>query len=78
VRPASLRARTAATALLVSTVTATLLVIGGRTGALSGLVRGSVSRALMEAVPCPVLAVPRNVTSSDGPPATITPFLSGL
>jgi nucleotide-binding universal stress UspA family protein len=57
---------------------ATLLVFGGRTGALSGLVRGSVSRALMETVPCPVLAVPRNLTSADGPPATITPFLSGL
>ena len=55
---------------------ATVLVLGGRTGALSGLVRGSVSRALMEAVPCPVLAVPRNVTSDCEDQPTATPFLS--
>ena len=48
---------------------ATLLVIGGRTGSLSGLVRESVSRAVLESVPCPVLAVPRDLTA--GPPAPI-------
>ncbi|GLY32163.1 universal stress protein [Kineosporia sp. NBRC 101731] len=38
---------------------AQLLVVGGRRGALSGLVRGSVSRALLADLPCPMLAVPR-------------------
>jgi nucleotide-binding universal stress UspA family protein len=50
-----------ATALLRLATQAQLLVIGGRTGALSGLVRGSVSHALLETVPCPLLAMPRHL-----------------
>jgi nucleotide-binding universal stress UspA family protein len=53
-----------APALVGLASTASLLVIGGRPGALSGLVRGSVSRAVLEAASCPVLAVPRNLTMS--------------
>ena len=49
---------------------ACLLVIGGRTGSLSGLVRESVSQAVLESVPCPVLAVPRDLSA--GPPAPIS------
>jgi nucleotide-binding universal stress UspA family protein len=59
-----------AAALLRLTADATLLVIGGRTGALSGLVRGSVSHALLEAVPCPVLAVPRHLVQTRPGPLT--------
>lgn len=59
-----------ATALIRLSDEATLLVIGGRTGSLSGLVRGSVSREILEAVPCPVLAIPRNITA--GPPGPLT------
>jgi nucleotide-binding universal stress UspA family protein len=53
-----------AAALLRGAAEAQLLVIGGRTGALSGLVRGSVSHAVLESVPCPVLAVPRHLAES--------------
>jgi nucleotide-binding universal stress UspA family protein len=53
-----------AAALLRLAADAILLVIGGRTGALSGLVRGSVSHAVLETVPCPVLAVPRHLAAS--------------
>lgn len=53
-----------ASAMLRLAANAMLLVIGGRTGALSGLVRGSVSHAVLEAVPCPVLAVPRHLVDT--------------
>jgi len=59
-----------AKALLRLSVDATLLVIGGRTGALSGLVRASVSHAVLEAVPCPVLAVPRHLAQTRPGPLT--------
>lgn len=59
-----------ATALLRLATDATLLVIGGRTGALSGLVRDSVSHAVLETVPCPVLAVPRHLAQSRPGPLT--------
>lgn len=62
-----------APALLRLAAGATLLVIGGRTGALSGLVRGSVSRAVLEAVPCPVLAVPRNLSAGPITGLTMAP-----
>jgi nucleotide-binding universal stress UspA family protein len=61
-----------ATALLGLAREASLLVIGGRTGALSGLVTGSVSHAILETVPCPVLAIPRHLAQSRPGP------LSGL
>lgn len=38
-----------------------MLVIGGRTGPPADPMRGSVSRAVLKAVPCPILAVPRNL-----------------
>jgi len=56
--------------LLRLSADAMLLVIGGRTGALSGLVRGSVSHAVLEAVPCPVLAVPRHLAQTQPGPLT--------
>jgi nucleotide-binding universal stress UspA family protein len=59
-----------AAALLRLAADAELLVIGGRTGALSGLVRGSVSHAVLEAVPCPVLAIPRHL--AQGRPGPLT------
>jgi nucleotide-binding universal stress UspA family protein len=59
-----------AAALLRLAAGAELLVIGGRTGALSGLIRGSVSLALLEAVPCPVLAVPRHLAENRPGPLT--------
>jgi len=59
-----------ATALLRLAADAELLVIGGRTGALSGLIRGSVSHAVLEAVPCPVLAVPRHLAENQPGPLT--------
>ncbi len=57
-------------ALLRLATEAELLVIGGRTGALSGLVRGSVSHAVLETVPCPVLAIPRHLAESRLGPLT--------
>jgi nucleotide-binding universal stress UspA family protein len=48
-----------ATALLRQARGAQLVVIGSRPGALSGLVLDSVSRAVLEAPPCPVLVVQR-------------------
>jgi nucleotide-binding universal stress UspA family protein len=74
--PAGLRVSVAvvedepAAALLRLAEDAELLVIGGRTGALSGLIRGSVSHAVLETVPCPVLAVPRHVADSQPGPIT--------
>jgi nucleotide-binding universal stress UspA family protein len=56
-----------AAALVRLAAGATVLVIGGRTGSLSGLIRESVSRAVFEAAPCPVLALPRNLTGPPGP-----------
>jgi nucleotide-binding universal stress UspA family protein len=40
---------------------AAVLVVGGRRGALSGLVRDSVSRAVLAGAHCPVLAIPRDI-----------------
>jgi nucleotide-binding universal stress UspA family protein len=40
---------------------ATVLVVGGRAGALRGLVRDSVTRELLQDPPCPVLAIPRDL-----------------
>jgi nucleotide-binding universal stress UspA family protein len=57
------------TALLSFARPASLLVIGGRTGALCGPVRASVSRAVLEVAPGPVLVVPRILDA--GPPAAI-------
>lgn len=48
-----------AAALLQQARDAQLVVIGSRPGALSGLVLDSVSRAVLEAPPCPVLVVQR-------------------
>jgi len=59
-----------AAALFRLATEATLLVIGGRSGPAAALVRGSVSHAVLAAVPCPVLAVPRDLTA--GPPAPLT------
>lgn len=64
------RTRAPAAALLRLAADATLLVIGGRTGAPSGLVTGSVSDAVLEAVPCPVLAVPRDLAQTRPGPLT--------
>jgi nucleotide-binding universal stress UspA family protein len=50
-------------ALLRLARTATLLVIGGRTAAPAGPVTESVSRAVLEAMPCPVLVVPRDLSA---------------
>jgi nucleotide-binding universal stress UspA family protein len=47
--------------VLEAAAAAEVLVIGGRAGALSGLVRDSVSRQVLEDPPCPVLAVPRDI-----------------
>jgi nucleotide-binding universal stress UspA family protein len=58
------------TALLRLASKAKLLVIGGRTGSLSAPERESVSRMMLEAVPCPVLAVPRHLSA--GPAAPLT------
>ena len=57
-----------AAALLRLATDATLLAIGGRTGALSGLIRESISHAILEAAPCPVLAVPRDRAETRLPP----------
>jgi nucleotide-binding universal stress UspA family protein len=57
-----------ASALIRLAARASMLVVGGRTGALSGLVRESVSRAVLELVPGPVLAVPRNLTTGPSRP----------
>jgi nucleotide-binding universal stress UspA family protein len=57
-------------ALLRLAADAQLLVIGGRTGALSGLIQGSVSHAVLETVPCSVLAVPRHLAESRPGPLT--------
>jgi len=58
------------TALLRLATRAKLLVIGGRTGSLSAPDRESVSRMMLESVPCPVLAVPRHLSA--GPAAPLT------
>jgi nucleotide-binding universal stress UspA family protein len=50
-------------ALVRLTPRASLLVIGGRAGSLSGLVSDSVSQAVLSGACCPVLAIPRNVSS---------------
>ncbi|HST80221.1 MAG TPA: universal stress protein [Kineosporiaceae bacterium] len=50
-------------ALLRLARTATLLVIGGRTAASAGPATESVSRAVLEAMPCPVLVVPRDLSA---------------
>jgi nucleotide-binding universal stress UspA family protein len=57
-------------ALLALATDAILLVIGGRTGVLSSLVTGSVGPAVLEAVPCPVLAVPRHLAEARPGPLT--------
>ena len=48
-----------AKALLQESGHASLVVIGSRPGALSGLLLDSVSRAVLEAATCPVLVVQR-------------------
>jgi nucleotide-binding universal stress UspA family protein len=63
---------TPATALLQQARTATLVVIGSRPGALSGLLLDSVSRALLESSPCPVLVVQRGTPVESGTAATGT------
>jgi nucleotide-binding universal stress UspA family protein len=52
---------TTLTALRRHGATAAVLVVGGRAGALRGLVRDSVTHELLQAPPCPVLAIPRDV-----------------
>lgn len=47
-----------------------LLVIGGRTGPRSRRSGPSVSATLLEALPCPVLAVPRQLTAGPAGPLT--------
>jgi nucleotide-binding universal stress UspA family protein len=59
-----------AAALLRLAPGSALLVIGGRTGSAPSPVGGSVSRAVLKIVPCPVLAVPRDLIA--GPPAALT------
>jgi nucleotide-binding universal stress UspA family protein len=51
----------AAAALSSHSASAAVLVIGGRPGALSGLVRDSVSRDVLQHAACPVLAIPRDI-----------------
>jgi nucleotide-binding universal stress UspA family protein len=60
-----------ATALLRQARDASLVVIGSRPGALSGLLLDSVSRALLESSPSPVLVVQRGEPVSAGVPARV-------
>jgi nucleotide-binding universal stress UspA family protein len=59
-----------ASALLQESGHASLVVIGSRPGALSGLVLDSVSRAVLEAAGCPVLVVQRGAPMPDESAAT--------
>ena len=60
-----------AVALLRQAQHASLLVIGSRPGALSGLVLDSVSRTVLDTTSCPVLVVQRGEPTADGSPATV-------
>jgi nucleotide-binding universal stress UspA family protein len=60
-----------ATALLRQARGASLVVIGSRPGALSGLLLDSVSRALLESSSCPVLVVQRGEPVAPGAGAGI-------
>jgi nucleotide-binding universal stress UspA family protein len=55
-----------------------LLVIGGRTGPLSRRPGASIGQAVLEALPCPVLAVPRHLGAAPAGPLTGLPLVSAV